>query len=459
MCDLSSPCDEPKMPVSNPDSSLYPVLSTFLSNLSNKTSLPILHINAIPHETLAASIAEDLCKSRIELSELDLEIYEWERRLKWLREWRERCRDAIRRHEAVLSPVRRLPIELISQIMLSALSISRPSFREDGRPINRHDDYCCAKNEWGVQSLALVCTDWREAAVTCPRIWSHILFCPKYSTPEQLQMYINHAGSVPLTFTQCEVYAHHGRRNTHREEIKELSKAQIICISSSSTWTSASLYIDIDDANSVEYALCLKGKLQSLQHLILHIVDVQTAQSPRWSLVPDLLKEVHSLVNLELSSDTSFNFNLKSVTTSLQSLRSLTFRPGIENFQPDDLGPVLESCSSLESLTLGDNFNIQRPVCLPSLRDLTLLKLSLGTIPRISHLRLPLLESLSVVHFGDELFQFALVAPFINWRSEALRRLKLVHSIPDWFASTEEAFLRLVKQLPDIDTLQVVSYS
>jgi hypothetical protein len=456
------------MPISNADSasSLYPILSAFLSNLSNKTSLPIVHTNAIPDEALASSIADDLHKSRIELSEIDLEIYEGERRLKWLREWRKRCRDAIRRHEAVLSPIRRLPVEVISQIMLFALAISRPSFREDGWPINRHD---CAKNEWGVPSLALVCTDWREAAITCPRIWSHIMFCPKYSTSEMLQIYISRAGSVPLTFTRCEPYAHYDHTDTHHE-IEDLSKAQIMSASSSSTWTSASLYINIHDTNSMEYAFRLKGKLQSLRHLKLRITSRYNADGELsifaqsnigWSLVHDLLEDVHSLVDLELSGSPN-NFDSRNVIiSSLRSLRNLTLclATGWRNI-PNDLGPVLASCSSLESLTLGDGFDIQRLVCLPSLRDLTLLfNLYSNTIMQASNLRLPSLESLSLVHFSDQCLQFVAEAPFTRWCSENLRRLIIIHPIPHWLASTEDTFLSLVKQLPEIDTLQFVSYS
>jgi hypothetical protein len=459
------------MPVSSADydSSLYPILSTFLSNLSNKEFLPIVHTNAIPDEALASSITADLHKSRIELSELDLEIYEWEKRLKhlkWLWELRKRCRDAIRRHEAVLSPIRRLPIELISQIMLFASAISRPSLREDGYPIINY--YSCLDNEWRVRSLALVCTDWREAALACPRIWSHIIFCPKYSTSEQLQMHINRAGSVSLSFTQCEVSDHWRypnpfcRPHPFCAEIELLSKAQIMNVSSSSTWTSTNLYIDINNVNSTEYVLHLKEKLHSLQYLKLRIEgdSSRTTQSIKgWSLVQDLLKDAHSLVKLELSSDL-LTFDSKSITPP-RSLRSLTFCTATEGrYIHDDLGPVLESCSSLESLTLGDGFNFQRPVCLPSLRDLSFLDLSSETITQASNLRLPLLESLSLVHFSDKLFKlFAIEAPFTHWRSENLRRIILIHPIPDWLDSTERAFLKLVKQLPAIDTLQFVSYT
>jgi len=56
---------------------------------------------------------------------------------------------------AYLSPIRRLPLELLRQIFL----------------FNFEDYPCCA---W---VLCAVCTLWRKTALSMPKIWSKVCFC------------------------------------------------------------------------------------------------------------------------------------------------------------------------------------------------------------------------------------------------------------------------------------------
>ncbi|KAJ6614761.1 hypothetical protein B0H10DRAFT_1802848 [Mycena sp. CBHHK59/15] len=91
--------------------------------------------------------------------------------------------DTIAQTRAYLSPIRRLPGELLRELFMWCF---------EGHP-------CCA---W---VLSAVCANWRRQALSIPRIWSKIrLFTNQSSSPDTIRLWLERSGpSVPL---DIEIY-------------------------------------------------------------------------------------------------------------------------------------------------------------------------------------------------------------------------------------------------------------
>ncbi|KAJ7190712.1 hypothetical protein GGX14DRAFT_603767, partial [Mycena pura] len=96
---------------------------------------------------------------------------------------KESLQDTIEQTRAYLSPIRRLPGELLRELFLWCF---------EGHP-------CCA---W---VLSAVCTTWRRQALAIPRIWSKIrLFTNQSSSPDTIRLWLERSGqTVPL---DVEIY-------------------------------------------------------------------------------------------------------------------------------------------------------------------------------------------------------------------------------------------------------------
>ncbi|KAJ7622300.1 hypothetical protein FB45DRAFT_798391 [Roridomyces roridus] len=94
----------------------------------------------------------------------------------------------IAQHRVILSPVRRIPPELICEI----LAWIPPQSRKIGRHVVEQPPW----------QLAHICRSWRQAALACPSLWSSFSVLhhgyPVSFPPEMIETQLFHTGSQPL---------------------------------------------------------------------------------------------------------------------------------------------------------------------------------------------------------------------------------------------------------------------
>ncbi|KAF5310334.1 hypothetical protein D9611_012077 [Ephemerocybe angulata] len=129
----------------------------------------LLNTNAVPNKLEAASVQQEIdglaSKIAKAKSQHDRDVLEKQRK----------C------YRAVLSPVRRMPCELLGEIFLLAV------------PLILHEDNRCA-----VLNLGRVCKMWREATLYARRLWSGLALEPYgQMSYEEVVSWLNRAGNLP----------------------------------------------------------------------------------------------------------------------------------------------------------------------------------------------------------------------------------------------------------------------
>jgi hypothetical protein len=154
-------------------SALYPTLDHLTSRYSNQE---ITNHSTILDNDEHEAARQLAMKAETELSALRTHIGDLISHLGMLRREAEHFKDALA-HKTTISPIRILPPELISRIMLATLNIPEeddlvvslnPSY---SRPLLPSTD--CTSSPW---ALSQVCHTWREIALGCSPIWCHLYF-------------------------------------------------------------------------------------------------------------------------------------------------------------------------------------------------------------------------------------------------------------------------------------------
>ncbi|KAJ7168662.1 hypothetical protein C8R46DRAFT_1350259 [Mycena filopes] len=154
---------------------------------------PVLHLlrtNAVPTPVECAWISEHiLVQPRIDLALVDEEIQSLERTLTELKTRRAVLATDIDAHLALLSPVRRLPDDILREIFVSSLpSTHNAIMAEREAPL----------------LICHVCSGWRSIAFTTPRLWSslHVVIRDKADTTLILaKEWLTRAGVLPLSLS------------------------------------------------------------------------------------------------------------------------------------------------------------------------------------------------------------------------------------------------------------------
>ncbi|KAJ7205335.1 hypothetical protein B0H12DRAFT_1243469 [Mycena haematopus] len=128
----------------------------------------------------ASSLAEKICAAEAALAQI---VAEAQVTIEDMLREKETLEETIVQTRAYLSPIRRLPGELLRELFMWCFE----------------DHPCCA---W---VLSMVCTTWRQQALVIPRIWSKIrLFTNQSSSPDTIRLWLERSGpTVPL---DIEIY-------------------------------------------------------------------------------------------------------------------------------------------------------------------------------------------------------------------------------------------------------------
>ncbi|KDR83129.1 hypothetical protein GALMADRAFT_58315, partial [Galerina marginata CBS 339.88] len=123
--------------------------------------------NDPPSETAIHKVKTYLVTPLQELAEVNSEISQLEERLRSLTEKRDSIQISTNRYIAILSPIRRLPPDILHEVFYHCLSTHRnPIMAASEAPM----------------LLTHVCSSWRTIALSSPRLWAqlHITFCDNY---------------------------------------------------------------------------------------------------------------------------------------------------------------------------------------------------------------------------------------------------------------------------------------
>ncbi|KAF7973100.1 hypothetical protein HWV62_16204 [Athelia sp. TMB] len=136
-------------------------------------------------DPFAAPLIQDhLAHARGTLSSVNLEIANISKSLKYLHEKRDALEHTISRHARLLSPIQRLPEDILAVILFLAVPES-PYISPSSRPL----------------AYSQVCKAWKQCAWSCQRIWASFGVLGKETRPSPplIRAWLSHARSIPLS--------------------------------------------------------------------------------------------------------------------------------------------------------------------------------------------------------------------------------------------------------------------
>ncbi|KAF9553709.1 hypothetical protein CPC08DRAFT_645270, partial [Agrocybe pediades] len=115
--------------------------------------------NDLPSDEIVNIAKEDVRESHKELSRVEAEMQQLEERMERLKEEKKSIQRDLELYSCILAPIRRLPFDMLEEIFLRCLST------DDTRPSTLTDI------EEAPLLLMQVCRTWRQACLSCPRLW------------------------------------------------------------------------------------------------------------------------------------------------------------------------------------------------------------------------------------------------------------------------------------------------
>ncbi|KAJ7912894.1 hypothetical protein B0H13DRAFT_2659840 [Mycena leptocephala] len=153
----------------------------------------ILHTNAVPSDEECDAIRHFLETPLKELAGLTDRFTHLQHLLDDVSKKRDQMKECIDAHLAVVSPVRRLPEDIIRSIFLRTLPTTRnPTISIDEAPF----------------LLCRICRSWRIIALSSPRLWASIhIVVPTQSRVQRLTdlvaTWFTRSGTVPLDISMA----------------------------------------------------------------------------------------------------------------------------------------------------------------------------------------------------------------------------------------------------------------
>jgi len=224
-----------------------------------------------------------LTEAEIELSSYDTEITQLQAALDELVNNRAKLQHSIQETQAMLAPVRRIPPEILSQIIF--LSLPKKWHTEKSGAI--------------ALTHSQVCTYWRDVVLSMKELWSTIRLNlpPRRHSLAILQAYLGRSENSPLTLILCESQAVMLKQTPTANFIIDLIAAE------SSRWKSVEFTLSPTLFNRLSP---IRGRLKQLESLTLGVPyqvwtsDLLQSDFDMFILAPKLYK-VHIVNPLEPS--------------------------------------------------------------------------------------------------------------------------------------------------------------
>jgi len=386
---------------------------------------------------------KDIIKSiSVEISDLEIEAA---RILEPFRRKHDLLLEQLSSHRRLLSPVRRLPVEILREVFLCCLSNNPDSWMKQ---------YECPL------LLTRVCSRWRRLALSMPQLWSIIhAVIPGDSAPRvivsaqkrvtAIQQWLLRAGASPLhiTFADCQIQP------------------------TSAFFSHSALFAEIIQASTLWEDFTIILGPHSMHHIAtlsateLPLLDTLSVNQPNGASENLSHSGLMAAPNLrKLSLDITENIatlncmwsNLTNLTIRTDNCRTLSLT---SQLSLDALVKILGQCSHLRRFQLESNLlrpqdvsaNTTEPreVILPALHFICF---RLGTVdidPLLSSLRLPSLESLTF-QSEREVAKITQFLPFLSRCVGTIRSITINHK-----HFPRDALLDCLKACPKLRSLQL----
>ncbi len=139
----------------------------------------LLGTNYIPTEEDVVSIKQHISEPLAQLAKLDEEIAIADTSVQGLRQARSDLLDRIEGHRRLISPVRRVPPDILREVFVNCLPDDRnPTMSSDEAPV----------------ILTRVSSQWRSLALTTPRLWASLHIAVPNSSPVFMGSYDSQTG-------------------------------------------------------------------------------------------------------------------------------------------------------------------------------------------------------------------------------------------------------------------------
>ncbi|KAJ7633458.1 hypothetical protein DFH06DRAFT_938379, partial [Mycena polygramma] len=156
-----------------------------------------LGTNYCPKDEEVLEIKALLAEPTAQLQRLDHEIADLQKAISRLAEERESVNDFLEAHKALISPFRRLPLDIIQEIFIACL------------PTHRN---CVMNASDAPILLGRICASWRAISHSTPRLWArlHVVEPPRShpgsseKTTQRLEvtkMWLDRSGQCPLSLS------------------------------------------------------------------------------------------------------------------------------------------------------------------------------------------------------------------------------------------------------------------
>ncbi|KAK7031599.1 ABC protein [Favolaschia claudopus] len=372
--------------------------------------------NESPEESELGLIHSVISCADARIAFLDNEIPKIRAKLMKFEEERASLIDHRQRNQAILSPLRRLPPELLGDIFSWTFSPLAESW-------GRHESM--ADTPW---VLSHVCRRWRDICLSTPSLWACILIDYTASSPR--------IPTLPLVNTRLQraqrlkIHFYASDKSEHLPQVEMLQ----LLLEHSSRWEELSLRLS---PSIVPLLTTHSIPFPSLKRLWLEWDSAVT-----WAAMPPLncFQAAPCLADCSIINDEGF---VPMVLPLHQFTRCELTRPWDEHGDLLQLGVNLVELRIFEGeLWRAHDVIIQLPL---------LQRLSVSRLETLAHFKTPSLDGLSVYIFEQDVPEVDLLKSFLH-RSECRLRSFVVNG---WFSS--DIGVKVLQMLPSISELVIIT--
>ncbi|KAJ7069152.1 hypothetical protein C8F01DRAFT_509309 [Mycena amicta] len=397
----------------------------------------ILHTNTVPSDKECATIRAFLTQPRYDAEKLDKEVARLQDLLSATLRTRDELRLAIGAHEALISPMRRAPDDVLRMIFIHSLP---------------NDRNVALSGVEGPLLLGQICHRWRDIALTTPRLWAtmHLVLPDDLSKlqilKEMVISWFGKSGAVPLGISMKFSRTRMSRSGTDRvQHALSVSGLLPAFMAVSRRWRSIQLIISRPEDLQLLADLTVED-VPHLQHM-----ELSHDASAFWDSNNPNQQHIE-LRLLQASGLRSFAFwgayHLLPANVPWANLRYLKLHTSSSQFSADLISfpfRFLEECRLLTTLDISVRYDIsfsepagsgRGPIQLPHLSELALDMDLSGTTPRdpqlFDLLQTPALRSLHLTTYSYGQSPSALFRPipFLQSFMMDLDRLPMVELGP-----------------------------
>ncbi|KIM41317.1 hypothetical protein M413DRAFT_146379 [Hebeloma cylindrosporum] len=249
----------------------------------------LLQNNDVPSESTILELTESLKAPSSELQEVEAEIQRLGRLMEMMEMKRQSIQKIINDHKIILSPVRRLPPDVLHEIFFHCLpTYHNPVMTSSESPL----------------LLTRICSSWRAIALSSPRIWSQVYIPlpgdPNYSSGygvitdqatlnrrsqrfasvlrlrcDAVRRWLSRSGTCPLSLTVTYPSTYSDVQNL---EIDELIREMFdMLLSFADRWTDVDLSMPEDIYNK------LQSNINPITFSSLTSLKISLNQAPHWN--------------------------------------------------------------------------------------------------------------------------------------------------------------------------------